>query len=162
MYRRILVPVDGSPTSARGLGEAIRLAKDQGAKLKLIHVVEEYAVVQSSGLDGGGAYAGDLLGLLREQGRKIVASAVARAGRAGVKAEAATFESFSDRSSDFIVSEAGKWRADLIVMGTHGRRGVSRLVLGSDAEIVVRSSSVPVLLVRSPDNKARSGRKKGA
>jgi len=160
MYRRILVPVDGSHTSTRGLEEAIRLAKDQRARLRFVHVIEEYVVVQSASLDGTGFYANDLIDVLRAEGKKIIAKAIALARKAGVKADASTFESFTNRSSDCIIREAKKWRADLIVMGTHGRRGVNRLVLGSDAEIVVRTSPVPVVLVRSPARKVRKGKKK--
>jgi nucleotide-binding universal stress UspA family protein len=162
MYKRILVPVDGSDTSTRGLEQAIGLAKDQGARLRLIHVVEEYVVVQSAGVPEAGSYVGDLIDSLQAEGKKIIAKATALAGRRGVKADGVTFESFSSRSSDYIVREAKKWKADLIVMGTHGRRGVNRLVLGSDAEIVVRTSPVPVLLVRSPERKAPARRKKAA
>jgi nucleotide-binding universal stress UspA family protein len=150
MYQRILVPVDGSPTSLRGLEEAIKLAKEQRAALKLLHVVEEYPAVQG-GLYGAGAYAGDLLNTLRSEGERIIAEASALADRQGIKTEAAVMESLSSRSSEIIVQNAKAWRADLIVMGTHGRRGVSHLVLGSDAEIVVRTASVPVLLVRAPE-----------
>ena len=159
MYRRILVPVDGSHTSARGLEEAIRLAKDQRARLRLVHVIEEYVVVQSGALNGTAFYADDLIDLLRAEGKKIIAKASGLARKAGVKADAATFESLANRSSDCIIREAKKWHADLIVMGTHGRRGVNRLVLGSDAEIVVRTSPVPVLLVRSPKRKVRREKK---
>jgi len=160
MYRRILVPVDGSHTSARGLEEAIRLAKDQRARLRLVHVVEEYVIVQSTGLNGNGFNTGDLIDVLQAEGKKIIAKAIALARKAGVKTDATVFESFANRSADYIIREAKKWHADLIVMGTHGRRGVNRLVLGSDAEIVVRTSPVPVLLVRSPERKARAGKKK--
>jgi nucleotide-binding universal stress UspA family protein len=55
---------------------------------------------------------------------------------------------FGGRAADAIVEEAGKWKADVIVLGTHGRRGLRRALLGSDAEEVVRNASVPVLLVR--------------
>ncbi len=150
MYKKILVPVDGSQTSVRGLAEAVRLAKDHGARLRFVHVVEEYAVIQSAGMGGTGYFAENLIDTLHADGKKVIAKAMARARRSGVKADAVTYESFANRSSDFIVDEARKWRADLIVMGTHGRRGVSRLVLGSDAEIVIRTSPVPVLLVRCP------------
>jgi nucleotide-binding universal stress UspA family protein len=160
MYRRILVPVDGSHTSMRGLEEAIRLAKDQGARLRLVHVVEEYVVVQGTGVDGAGLYVSELIESLQAEGKKIVASAIALANKRGVKTDASTFESFTNRSSDYIIREAKKWHADLIVMGTHGRRGVNRLVLGSDAEIVVRTSPVPVLLVRSPERKAPARKRK--
>lgn len=162
MYRRILVPVDGSHTSVRGLEEAIRLAKDQRARLHLVHVIEEYVVAQSAGLEGTGFYTYDFIDSLRAEGKRIIANAIALASKRGVKADASTFESFSNRSSDHIIREAKKWRADLIVMGTHGRRGVNRLVLGSDAEIVVRTSPVPVLLVRSPERKAPARKKRTA
>jgi nucleotide-binding universal stress UspA family protein len=59
-------------------------------------------------------------------------------------------ETLGHRVADLIIKQAKRWRADVIVLGTHGRRGVSRLVMGSDAELVVRETSVPVLLVRSP------------
>jgi nucleotide-binding universal stress UspA family protein len=160
MYKRILVPYDGSATSQRGLVEAINLAKDQGARLRILNVVEEYVLVQSAGLDGAGLYSGDLLKVLTADSKKVVAKGLALAQRRGVEAEALTLESFSDRSSECIVEAAKKWRADLIVMGTHGRRGVSRMMLGSDAEIVVRTAPVPVLLVRSPEPKAAAKAKK--
>jgi nucleotide-binding universal stress UspA family protein len=67
-------------------------------------------------------------------------------------------ESFGGRAADFIVQQANKWGADLIVLGTHGRRGVKRLVMGSDAEQVVRTTRVPVLLVRSKET-PRASRK---
>jgi nucleotide-binding universal stress UspA family protein len=162
MYKRILVPFDGSPTSKRGLAEAIRLAKDQGARLRILNVCEEYVLVQSAGFEGGGMYAGDLLKELTAASRQTAARGVALAARGGVEAEAVTVESFSDRSSECIVEAAKKWRADLIVMGTHGRRGVSRLVLGSDAEIVVRTATAPVLLVRLPEPKAKAKKVKVA
>ena len=151
MYQRILVPVDGSPTSTRGLDEAIRLAKDQDATIRVVHVVEEYILIQSGGMFGGDGNAGDLIDMLRKEGEKTVAEAVALAGKQGVKAESAVLEKFSNRSSEGILEEARNWKADLIVMGTHGRRGMSHLMLGSDAEIVVRTAQVPVLLVRSQD-----------
>ena len=160
MYRKILVPVDGSQTSARGLAEALKLAKDQRARLRFLHVVEEYSVIQSVGLGGVAFDTANLIDMLQADAKKIIAGAMARARKNGIQADSVTYESFTGRSSDFVVSEAKKWQADLIVMGTHGRRGVSRMVLGSDAEIVVRTSPVPVLLVRAPESTART-RSKG-
>jgi nucleotide-binding universal stress UspA family protein len=161
MYRRILVPVDGSSTSTAGLDEAIRLAKNQHARLRLVHVVDEYVAYQSYDMSGAALYyAGDLIDSLRESGRKMVDKAAARVRKHGITAEAAIFENVAGRVADFIIAEAGKWRADLIVMGTHGRRGMNRLVLGSDAEIVVRTAPVPVLLVKSAAPGARARRKK--
>ena len=159
MYRRILVPIDGSHTSALGLEEAIRLAKNQHARLRLVHVVDQFVVTQN--YDGMALInADELIDSLRDSGRQTIARAVALARRHGVKAESAMFESLSGRVSDQILGEAKKWRADLIVMGTHGRRGVTRLVLGSDAEVVLRSTPVPVLLVRSSKRKTPARKKK--
>ena len=161
MYRRILVPIDGSHTSALGLEEAIRLAKNQHAKLRLVHVVDEFALTQN--YDGMALINADkLIDSLRDSGRQTIARAIALARRHGVKAESALFESLSGRVSEHILGEAKKWRADLIVMGTHGRRGVNRLVLGSDAEVVLRSTPVPVLLVRSGGRKTPARKKKAS
>lgn len=156
MYQRILVPVDGSHTSTLGLQEAIRIAIDQRAKLRIIHVVDELVVAQNF---DGYLNTGDLLGALRDAGKKALQNALALARKRDLKAESALFESLGGRISEVIVKDARKWRADLIVMGTHGRRGVTRMVLGSDAEAILRSTPVPVLLVRSPDRKKRGGKK---
>jgi nucleotide-binding universal stress UspA family protein len=154
MYQRILVPVDGSHTSTLGLQEAIRIAIDQGARLRIIHVVDELVVAQNF---DGYFNTGDLLDALRDAGKKAMQNALALARKHDLKAEATLFESLGGRISEIIVKEAKKWRADLIVMGTHGRRGVTRMVLGSDAEAILRATPVPVLLVRSPDRKKRRG-----
>jgi len=154
MYQRILVPVDGSHTSTLGLQEAIRIAIDQRAKLRIIHVVDELVVAQNF---DGYLNTGDLLDTLREAGKKALQNALALARKRDLKPESALFESLGGRISEIIVKEAKKWRADLIVMGTHGRRGVTRMVLGSDAEAILRVTPVPVLLVRSPDRKRRKG-----
>jgi nucleotide-binding universal stress UspA family protein len=156
MYKKILVPIDGSPASNLGLNEAIKLARDQGAKLRLLHLVDEYVAVSS--MDGVTLDTGDLLDAMRETGTKIVAKAQAQARRHGLTPEAVMLESFGGRAADFIVQQAKKWGADLIVLGTHGRRGVKRLVMGSDAEQVIRTAPVPVLLVRSKAATRASGK----
>ena len=144
-YRRILVAVDGSPTSTKGLREAIRLAKDGRGQLVLVHVVNEF--VAFANLDGF-APGVDLVPSLREGGRRVLAKAKAVADKEGVAAKTLMRETLGGPAADAIVREARKQRADLIVLGTHGRRGLRRAVLGSDAEQVVRRSPVPVLLVR--------------
>ena len=146
MYERILVPVDGSETSKRGLKEAIRLAKEQGARLKCLHVIDEHFLAHDY---LGFAYMPDLFESLRNNGETILEEASEQAGKAGVSAESVLRESGGIRVSERILDEANAWAADLIVMGTHGRRGISHLALGSDAELVVRGSTVPVLLVRT-------------
>jgi len=154
MYKRILVPVDGSETSNRGLKEAIALARQSGAQLRLLHVVDESVLALTPEVG-----VVDLSDSLRDSGRKVLAKAVALAERSGVKAETSMPENLTGRVSDAILREARKWRADVVVMGTHGRRGLSHMLLGSDAEGVVRSSPVPVLLVRGhARNRARAKR----
>lgn len=100
------------------------------------------------------SYIDKCLSALREAGKKILAKAEAKVRKRGVKANAVLVETMGHRLTDVIIEQAKKWRADLIVLGTHGRRGLTRLVMGSDAEGVVRSTRVPVLLVRTP-GKAR-------
>ena len=157
MYRRILVPVDGSHTSTLGLKEAISLAKDQRASLRIVHVVDETVITQDF---GGYVNAGDLFDSLRRAGKQILKNALALAQRHGISAKGEVYETMGMHVADVLVREAKKWKADLIVLGTHGRRGVRRAVLGSDAESILRTSPVPVLMVRAPD--ARTGRAKKA
>ncbi|MFN7085017.1 MAG: universal stress protein [Burkholderiales bacterium] len=154
MYKKILVPVDGSHTAIQGLQEAVKLAKSQQARLRLLHVVDEWGVIQGIDTLGG---AGELLDALEESGKKALADAETLAKRHGVRSEAVIRRNLNGRVADFIVGEARKWGAHLIVMGTHGRRGISHALLGSDAEAVVRSSPVPVLLVRGVPS-AKRGR----
>lgn len=158
MYRRILVPVDGSETSTRGLSHAIGLAKDSGARLRLVNVLDEAAVSHTPG-----PYALSnvtaLLGSMREAGLKALDEASALARKSGVEAEDTMIDAQVPHVSDSILAEVRKWRADLIVMGTHGRRGLNRLLLGSDAERVLRDASVPVLLVRSAATKRRRAKR---
>ena len=147
MYERILVPVDGSATSDQGLDEAIRLAKVTGASIELLHVVDLWGVAATPYT--GVALTAELIDELKQGGQVVLDAAKARVEAAGGSAQTKLLDNMSGRISDVIVEEAGTWKADLIVIGTHGRRGVGRLVLGSDAEQVVRASSVPVLLVRN-------------
>jgi len=147
-YRKILVAVDGSPASGKGLREAIRLARAERAKLFIMHVVDEFQAFAA--MDGlVGAPGADLLSALREGGKRILAKAMGTALKQKIKPKGILREMLSGPAAYPIVREARKLRADLIVLGTHGRRGVRRLVLGSDAEQVVRTASVPVLLVRT-------------
>ena len=143
-YKRILVPVDGSPTAAKGMQAAIKLAREGRAKLLLLHVVEEYSAFIAPEV---GVNVGPLLDAPRQTGRRTLARIARSAGKSGVKPQAVLAENFGGRVADTIVQQAKRLRADLIVMGTHGRRGGRRALLGSAAELVVRYSPVPVLLV---------------
>jgi nucleotide-binding universal stress UspA family protein len=145
MFKRILVPLDGSAPSRAGLEQALALAKSEGGRLRLIHVVDENALMQ--GMEPA-FNIGELLDALAEEGRKLLAEASALARRRGVKADTVLHEQRLGRVADRVIREAKNWRADVIVMGTHGRRGIGRLVMGSDAESVLRESPVPLLLVK--------------
>ncbi len=145
MYKRILVPVDGSSASNRGLREAISIARGQRAQLCLLHVVEEYFIGEAG---ESIAFAGDIFDSLRKAGQRTLARAEALVRKQGVKPRTVLVETMARPVADLVVREARKFKADLIVIGTHGRRGVRRVVMGSDAEQVVRTSPVPVLLVR--------------
>jgi nucleotide-binding universal stress UspA family protein len=153
MYQRILVPVDGSATSDRGLQEAIRLARLTGGQLRLLHVVDDLSF--ALGMDAYAGYSGDWLNLLRDGGRKVLDDAKALATAAGIGADTVLYDSVEGRVHELTVAEAQTWPAEVIVIGTHGRRGVGRLVLGSSAEYVLRLSPVPVLLVRAPEAPAQ-------
>ena len=156
MYQRILVPIDGSPTSDRGLAEAIKLGQLTGAKLRLIHVVDELSF--ALGASQGVTLTGDVLNLLREAGAEIVTQGAASVRAAGLAVDTVLKDSFAGRVSDLVIAEAGVWPADLIVLGTHGRRGLGRMFMGSDAETIVRSAPVPVLLLRAtPQATAKPG-----
>ena len=144
-YRKILVAVDGSTASARGLREAVRLAKSESAELCIFNVVNEYYAFATP----EAAVPVDIVPQLRAGGKSVLAKAQAAAEKQGVKAKTVMRETIGGSAAEAIVREARKQRADLIVLGTHGRRGVRRMVLGSDAEQVVRTAAVPVLLVRA-------------
>ncbi len=153
MYKRILVPIDGSVTANSGLEEAIRLATGLHATLVLLHVVNEQPAV----LETASAIAFDeVRRQMLKEGDKLLGDASLWALDAGVTSEAVLKELTAGRIADVIVAEAAHTACDLIVIGTHGRRGMSRLLLGSDAELVVRESPVPVMLVRRPPPEASS------
>ena len=154
MYQRILVPVDGSPTSRRGLDEAIHLAQLTKGRLRLIHVVDELSFAVA--MDAYSSYSGDWLGLLRKAGQGVLNEAKGIATKADVEVEAVLSESFHGAVHEMVTAEATKWAADLIVIGTHGRRGVRRLVLGSSAEHILRYAPVPVLLVRATGSESKA------
>ncbi len=159
MYKKILVPIDGSPTSRLGLGEAIKLAAVMGAQLRLLHFVDPFAYV--GGFESPAVFIADLLPLLREGGQTILKEGQALAASKGVQAETVLVDDGVGRLSDLVVSQALGWPADLIVIGTHGRRGVRRVFLGSDAEQILRVAPVPVLLVRGTEE-AEAGSKSAA
>lgn len=147
MYRNILVPIDGSAMATQGLHEAAQLAKQLGSRIRLIHVLNQTPWTVPSIAPIG---ITDLTTELRRAGEAILERG-RREVTAGVEVDERLVEVVGERVGELVVAEANAWPADLIVCGTHGRRGVRRLLMGSDAEYIVRSSPVPVLLVRTPE-----------
>jgi nucleotide-binding universal stress UspA family protein len=115
--------------------------------VRILHVLDELIFV--TGFETGATYLNDVLPRLQEGGESVLAVGKARADAAGVAAETQLVECFGQRTSETILAEAEAWKAGLIVLGTHGRRGIGRLLLGSDAGQVLRNARVPVLLVRA-------------
>jgi nucleotide-binding universal stress UspA family protein len=143
MYRRILVPI---ATAERGLQEAIGLAKLCRSSIVLLHVTEVYPVM----MEMASATTWEQISSdLREQGQRLLDQAHQRVVGEGIACEARLEDAAAARVCDVIVEQARDRGCDLIVMGTHGRRGVSHALIGSDAERVLRMAPVPVLLLRS-------------
>lgn len=142
MFKRILVPVDGSDTATKALVAALQLAREAGGRVRVVYSLDELAYVP------GYDYGADLMRIAREQAGKVLQKAMDVAKASGVPADAKLVEAPGQRLGDVVADEAGSWEADLIVVGTHGRRGFSRALLGSGAEQVIRMAPVPVLTVR--------------
>lgn len=152
MYQRILVPFDDSPTSNAGLGEAIKLAKLTGASIRLVYALDTLPLAIHAS-----ALSGDILGMMAEAGSAALLEGKRHVTASGVPVDTFLSDTYGQRVCEVVAEQAERWKADLIVIGTHGRRGVRRLVLGSDAEQTVRLAKVPVLLVRltQPEHAAR-------
>jgi nucleotide-binding universal stress UspA family protein len=146
VYKQILVATDGSDTSSAAVTQAAQLALALKARLRIFHAVTTTPWAID---DADGRLLQQLLDQLRSTGESIVHEA-ARAVRAqGVETDTRLVEALGDEAGRCIVQEAVAWPADLVVCGTHGRRGIRRLLMGSDAEYVVRHGEIPVLLVRA-------------
>lgn len=146
MFKRILVAVDASQTGELALETAIRLATESQAQLRIVHVVDTANINIGAELADQYKVSESLV----DNAQKILNPAERIADAAGVAAEASliTIDVLNKRIPEAIADDAEAWSADLIVIGTHGRRGLSRLLLGSVAEGVTRLATKPVLLVR--------------
>lgn len=145
MYKNILCPIDGSATSSAGLGEAIKLSKELHAELQIIHVIDMYVPIRVSSLERRSNFCDEIA---RKNGQDLLSKAVMEAKSKNVECDSCLIESNGRPASDLIVNYSLKWPADLIVIGTHGLRGIDRLVMGSDAENVIKKCMSPVLLVK--------------
>lgn len=147
MYEKILVATDGSSLSKKAVSSAIALAALTGADLFAIKVVPRYP---QSYFEGGLALQAAEVGRIEQQwadeGQSVVDEVKKLAELQGVKTRALTVK--SDVVSDAIIAAARKHKCDLIVMASHGRKGVKRLLLGSETHQVLTHSHIPVLVLR--------------
>lgn len=151
MYTRILVAVDGSNTSRRAFEAALALAKSSGAVLQPFYVVENTPMY----FEAPGYDPSVLRNRLVEEGKELGAEFGKAMAEQGVKGELVVSEASTiDDVSVVVLKAAADFNADLLVMGTHGRRGFQRLILGSVAERCVRQASLPVLLIPSAAGKS--------
>src|SRR3990167_2299162 len=146
-YKHIMLALDGSDASHFALKEVIKLSTDLKANLRLLHVLDASLIYQ-----GGPGF--DYLSVIesfRKEGQTLLDEAkkkITNQSSLHVSDSLIELLPFQGRVAEAIIEEAKEWPADLLVIGTHGRRGFSRLFLGSVAENVVRIATMPVLLVR--------------
>ena len=147
MYKRILVPTDGSTLSKKAVKSAIELAASIGAEVVAVNVVPRYPMSYfEGGANVSGAEVARVEKLWAEQGQSFADDVGKAAGKAGVKSKATTVR--SDLVAEAILAAAKKNRCDLIVMASHGRKGLRRLLLGSETQHVLTHGNIPVLVLR--------------
>ena len=146
MFKRILVAVDGSHTAEQALQEAIKLARELQAQLRIVHAVD----IVNINLGAEFPNLSAISDAMTKRGQQILVKAEAVAREAGITAETQLIEidTIGHPVPEMIAGAAEAWPADLIIICTHGRRGLSHLFLGSVAEGVVRVATKPVLLIR--------------
>ena len=147
MFKRILVATDGSTLSKKAVTSAIALAAQHDADLVALTVVPHYP---KSYFDGAMSYSPEDIGRIEKQwaekARNMLDTVKARAEQSGVRIKTATAN--SDLVAESIVAAAKKHKSDLIVMASHGRKGIKRLLLGSETQHVLTHSMLPVLVLR--------------
>lgn len=143
LFQRILVPVDGSDTAKKALDAAVQIASAMGGQIRVLHAIDELMYVS------GYEYTADLLGAARTWAREALDEAMASAKAAGVACDSQLIDELGPRLGESVAQAARNWKADLIVLGTHGRRGFNRLLLGSGAEQIIRLAPVPVMVIRA-------------
>ena len=147
MYTRILVATDGSALSKKAVKNAIALAAAVGADLVALNVVPRYPV---SYFEGSITMSPQEVARAEkswsDKAQLMIDDAVAAAASAGVKAKGAL--AHSDLVAEAVVSAAKKYKCDLVVMASHGRKGIKRILLDSETQHVLTHSTVPVLVLR--------------
>src|SRR5262249_35380878 len=132
-----------------GLDEAIELARHLKARMRLVHVVEPWLMVSG---EMPASTVHQLVESARSVGTELLSRYEQKVTDAGVEVDVELVEPVAGSAGECIVNKAKEVKADLVVCGTHGRRGLRRLLMGSDAEYIVRRAPVPVLLVRNDES----------
>lgn len=149
MYRRIMAAIDGSETSEAALNEAAKLAREQQATLRLVHVVDMTSTYLNLATP---SEIFQYQGALRDGGQKVLSDsrALVEQSEVSIETDLQIIEAPRNHTYEAIEAAAVRWPADLIVIGTHGRRGIRRFILGSTAEGLIRITTRPLLLIRTP------------
>ena len=140
MFKKILCPVDFSDTSMDAANNAIKFASEIKAEITFIHVIDIQTLQNIADLSGGGI---NDLDLLVEEEKPVLSKLKDEAEKKGIKVNTVLTHG---EPVNIVLNEIKEGGFDLIVMGTHGKKGLTRLVLGSMAENIVRQSQIPVLL----------------
>lgn len=142
LFKKILVPIDGSETSDKAMRMALDMTRDALGTVRFVHVIDDDRHLTSY------EFSADLRTYAHDNAKQLLQNAMDAASAMGVNAESKVVDKPRQRLGESVADEAADWGADLVVLGTHGRRGLGRVFLGSGAEQVVRMCPVPVLVVR--------------
>ncbi|MBC5783114.1 universal stress protein [Ramlibacter sp. USB13] len=147
MYKKILVPTDGSALSRKAIRTAVELASTVGAEVVALNVVPRYPTSYfEGGIDVAPTEVARVERQWAEHGQALAEEVGKAAEKAGVKAKAVTVR--SDLVAEAILAAARKNKCDLVVMASHGRKGLKRLLLGSETQHVLTHGNIPVLVLR--------------
>jgi len=148
MYRRIMVPLDGSELAECVLPHIEAIGKLSKASVELVHVIEPFELPTRGGIALSIDDLKQIAAHSKHDAENYLNGIVQRLKLAGIEARS---KILTGRAADSLVDHIHKSNFDLIIMATHGRSGISRWVWGSVAEKILHSSSIPVLIVRSPE-----------
>jgi nucleotide-binding universal stress UspA family protein len=140
-FQRILIAVDGEPISAHAADIGVELARSLGAELALVHGVDPAVAYASE----GGIAAEELISQAKQEARRLLSGF---RQRLALPPSVLEFVGLGRPAAE-VVKTAKQWPADLIVLGSHGRVGVQRVLLGSVAEAIMRHAPCPVLVIRA-------------
>jgi nucleotide-binding universal stress UspA family protein len=148
MYKRIMVAIDDSFATSKVLDSAIESARQHGAILAICHAIDETIFAQREAAIMLSSSLGQVTRNLKESAKEFVDQAADTARKAGIEVETIIVESEQGHVAEMLADASAKWQADLLVVGTHGRRGVERFFVGSVAEKLVSKANTSLLLVR--------------